>query len=136
MFEEILHIIVPPLTAILEIIGVLIIGLGSAKALYWFIKDGFRFENESLKLLLAQALALSLEFKLGAEILKTVLVRTTDEFIVLAAIVMLRVVMTFVIHWEIRSTNEDRKKEEQELRIKTLHNYLEKTTNSKVNNDK
>ncbi len=127
IFDEILHFIVPPITSILEIIGVLIIAVGSAKSLFLLVKDGFRFDDEELKLQLAQALALSLEFKLGAEILKTVLVRTTDEFIVLAAIVILRVILTVVIHWEIRSSNEDRKKEEQELRIKTLSNYIEKT---------
>ncbi|MFZ1668012.1 MAG: DUF1622 domain-containing protein [Trichococcus flocculiformis] len=44
---------------------------------------------------------------MAAEILKTVIIQTIDEFIVLSAIVILRVVLTVVIHWEIKSTNSE-----------------------------
>ena len=47
-------------------------------------------------------MAMSLEFKLAAEILKTVLVRTLDEIIILGAIILLRALMTLIIHWEIK----------------------------------
>jgi len=40
---------------------------------------------------------------LAAEILKTVIVRNFDEMYILAAIILLRAILTFVIHWEIKS---------------------------------
>lgn len=45
---------------------------------------------------------------MGAEILKTLLVRNLDELVILASIVILRFILTFVIHWEISSVIEHR----------------------------
>jgi len=63
----------------------------------------FDFSNDNIKLEFARALALGLEFKMGGEILKTLMIRTFDELVILASIVILRVVLTFVIHWELAS---------------------------------
>lgn len=109
--ELLLEEIIPYLTGIFESIGVFIIALACIKTFINFIKGGFNFSDEGLKLQLAQALALSLEFKLAAEILKTVIVRTLDEFIILSAVVILRVILTFVIHWEIKSNSSYEEKE-------------------------
>lgn len=101
--ENLLEVIIPYITGILELIGVFIIIIASLKAVILLIKFRFNMENESIKLSLAKGLALSLEFKLAAEILKTVIVRNLDEFFILSAVVILRVILTFVIHWEINS---------------------------------
>ncbi|SHH79190.1 DUF1622 domain-containing protein [Sporanaerobacter acetigenes] len=105
--EMFLEKIIPYITGILESIGVFIIVLSTIKTFIAFIKGGFNFSDEKLKIELAKALALSLEFKLAAEILKTVIVRTIDEFIILSAVVILRVILTFVIHWEIKTGMKD-----------------------------
>ena len=42
---------------------------------------------------------------MGAEILKTVIVRSLDEMYILAAIILLRAILAFVIHWEIKAEN-------------------------------
>ncbi len=94
----------------LEIIGILIIAYGSVRSLVVFAKSGFKLNNPSVKILLAEALALSLEFKLGAEIIKTVIVRDLNELLILGFVVVLRIALTFVIHWEIKITEEDLKK--------------------------
>ena len=101
--ENLLEVIIPYITGTLELIGVFIIIIASLKAVILLIKFRFNMENESIKLSLAKGLALSLEFKLAAEILKTVIVRNLDEFFILSAVVILRVILTFVIHWEINS---------------------------------
>ena len=44
-----------------------------------------------------------LEFKLGSEVLRTVVVRSTSELLIAGAIVLLRAAMTFLIHWEIKN---------------------------------
>lgn len=110
--EMFLEKIIPYITGILETIGVFIIVFASMKTFISFIKSRFNFNNESLKIELAKALALSLEFKLAAEILKTVIIRTLDEFIILSAVVILRVILTFVIHWEIKTGIEEEKDKE------------------------
>ena len=106
IIEEFLIKIIPYITGILEGIGVFIIVLGTINSVWELIKTRFDFGNEDLKIEFAKALAMSLEFKLAAEILKTVVVRTLDEFIILSAVVVLRVVITFVLHWEIKSSEE------------------------------
>ncbi|MDO5707958.1 MAG: DUF1622 domain-containing protein [Andreesenia angusta] len=104
--ELFLEAIIPYITAILETIGVFIIVLSSIRAIIYFVKNKFDFTGEGVKISLAKGLALSLEFKLAAEILKTVIIRTLNEFVVLAAVVILRVILTLVIHWEIKSSKE------------------------------
>lgn len=105
--DHLLAMLIPVLANLIESVGVVIIIYGCIKALYMFVKNGFNLNDSKPKLELAKALAFSLEFKLAAEILKTVVIQTIDEFIVLAAIVVLRVVLTLVIHWEIKSSEMD-----------------------------
>ena len=58
----------------------------------------------------AQGIALSLEFKLGSEVLRTVVVRDWSELGILGAVIALRGALTFLIHWEIK--NEETKMSE------------------------
>lgn len=134
--HHLLQGIVPVITGILEIIGVLIITYGSIKAIVALFRNHFRFDNEDTKLSLAQSLALALEFKMGAEILKTITVRTMEELMILAAIVLIRVVLTFVIHWEIKTTHEDKKMDLTELKVKeTKKNLANKIRRGKDSSD-
>ena len=51
---------------------------------------------------LASGLALSLEFKMAAEILKTVLIHDLTELTVLGAVIVLRALLSLLIHYELR----------------------------------
>lgn len=106
--EHILWKIVPLMVHMMEAMGVFIITLGAVKAFGKYALTLFDFSNNHIKLELAKALALGLEFKMGAEILKTLLIRNLDELVILASIVILRFILTFVIHWEISSVTEHR----------------------------
>lgn len=88
---------------LMEAMGVFIIAFGAVKAFGKYAIRLFDFSDDSIKLEFAKALALGLEFKLGAEILKTLMIRTLDELVILGSIVILRIALTFVIHWEINS---------------------------------
>ncbi len=112
--HELLEYIIPYATQAFELIGVLIIITGSTIAIYKLIVCKFNLDNISIKLQLAKSLELGLEFKLAAEILRTVLIQTTHELLILSSIVILRVVMTFVIHWEIRTTEKKAEKQKNE----------------------
>ena len=59
------------------------------------------------KLTLARGLAMGLEFKLGSEILRTVVVRDWKEIGTVAGIIALRAALTFLIHWEIKEEEKE-----------------------------
>ncbi|MBC7087944.1 MAG: DUF1622 domain-containing protein [Tissierellales bacterium] len=107
LFEHILEIAVPYITSFLELIGVSIIVVAATRSVFHFFKNGFNFGDDEVGFAFAKAMSLSLEFKLAAEIIKTVLIRNIDEFIILAAVAILRVILTFVLHWELTISGKE-----------------------------
>ena len=97
--ENLLRYIVEFSTLILELFGILILMYTGIKSFILWIK-----KSDAIRLELAQGIALALEFKLGGEVLRTVVVRDWAELGILGAIITLRAALTFLIHWEI--TNE------------------------------
>ena len=94
--EKVLRYAVEYSTLLLELFGICILVFTAIKSfIFWLKKD------ESIRLELAQGIALALEFKLGGEVLRTVVVREWSELGILGAIIALRATLTFLIHWEI-----------------------------------
>ena len=91
-------------TIILELFGVVVLIFTAIKCFIQWIK-----KDTSLRLKLAQGIALSLEFKLGSEVLRTVVVRDWEELGILGAVIVLRGLLTFLIHWEIKHEEESLK---------------------------
>ncbi len=87
---------------LLELFGVCVLLFTAVKSFYLWIK-----KEESVRLDLAQGIALALEFKMGGEVLRTVLAREQSELVILGAIILLRGVLTFLIHWEIKNEKKD-----------------------------
>ena len=99
--ESILRYVVEFSTLLLELFGICILVFTAVKCfIFWLKKD------ESIRLHLAQGIALALEFKLGGEVLRTVVVRDWAELGILGAIISLRAILTFLIHWEIKNEKE------------------------------
>ncbi len=120
--EMYLRYIVEFSTLLLELFGICILVFTAIKSfVFWLKKD------ESIRLQLAQGIALALEFKLGGEVLRTVVVREWAELGILGAIITLRAVLTFLIHWEIKN-------EKKELAPKTISDMDETSgdTNAEV----
>ena len=86
----------------LELIGITIIAIGSAKAIRAILKSIRSKNNVSVVVSLGKSLALALEFKMGAEIIKTAIIRDFKELAVLAAVILIRALLAFIIHWEIK----------------------------------
>ncbi len=82
---------------LIELIGIGVLVYTVIRALI-----GLMRRHERVRLDLAEGIALSLEFKLGGELVRTVIVRDWEELLILGAIVLLRAAMTFLIQWEIR----------------------------------
>ena len=104
--ENVLRYIVEFSTLLLEFFGICILVLTAVKSFIFWIK-----KDESIRLGLAQGIALALEFKMGGEVLRTVVVREWSELGILGAIIVLRAVLTFLIHWEIRNEKKDQQEE-------------------------
>jgi uncharacterized membrane protein len=81
----------------LEWSGVAVLLTTAAKSLYTWARKKSRVQLD-----LAQGIALALEFKLGGEVLRTVIVREQSELMILGVIILLRGALTFLIHWEIK----------------------------------
>ncbi len=99
--EEALRVFVEFGIVFLEFTGVCVLLWSSVKA----IVDCFR-RNSNVRLHLAQGIALALTFKLGGEVLRTVIVRQWNELLILGAIIVLRGALTFLIHWEIKTEKQ------------------------------
>jgi uncharacterized membrane protein len=111
LYDQILAVfdtVVEYAVLLIELIGVGVILFAVGRALY----DLFR-RNRLVRLSLAEGIALALEFKLGAELLRTLTVREWNELLILGAVILLRAAMTFLIQWEIRLE----KKSEQEASL-------------------
>lgn len=98
--QELLNHIVECAILIFEFIGVGIIVMSGIQGFVNYV-----LRSEQTRITLAKGLAMGLEFKLGSEILKTVVVREWTEIATVAGIIALRAALTFLIHWEIREEN-------------------------------
>ncbi len=104
--ELLLTYIVNICTILLELFGVIVLISTAVKCFVKWLRH-----DSKLRLDLAQGIALSLEFKMGSEVLRTVVVRQWSELGILGAVILLRGLLTFLIHWEIKNEKEDLEKE-------------------------
>ena len=113
MLEHMMHDYLPVLIHLIEIIGIFIIVTGVLKAFVQYLK-GLSGNNNTFGLRhdLGTAMVTGLEFKMAAEILRTVIVRTKEEIIMLAAIILLREVLFFFINKDIKEHNKEHGTEE------------------------
>lgn len=108
MFENIVESVLPIIIGILETMGIFIITLGAFRAFYHYMKTLIFKAHYPIKHQFANSMATGLEFKLAAEILKTVLIQSLQELVILGSIFLLRVLMTVVIEWEMREDAKQR----------------------------
>ncbi len=85
-----------------EVVGVVVIAVAGIRGVVNYIR-----RDPLTRLKLAKGMAMGLEFKLGGEILRTVVVRDLSEIMIVGAIILLRAALTFLIHWEIKNEEED-----------------------------
>lgn len=99
--EGILAAVISVCIQLLEMIGVVIIMIAAVRAVIGYFR-----KQKGMKLVFAENMALALEFKLGGEILRTVVVREWNEIAIVGAIIALRGFLNFLIHWEISEENK------------------------------
>ena len=106
VLHEILGTVVEISTLFMEFAGIIVLITTGVKCFYRWV----RRTGHNVKLELGQGIALALGFKMGGEVLRTVVVRQWSELGILGAIIILRAGLTFLIHKEI---SEEKKEEEK-----------------------
>lgn len=102
MLESLIELILPPIVSLCELMGIFVVAVTALKAFALYCRGLVTRRPCNIKFDLANGLATSLEFKMAAEILKTVLVRDLNELLVLGAVILLRALLSLLIHVEMR----------------------------------
>ncbi len=106
-YQSVLHYIAEFTVHTLELIGIFIIIVGSIRALARVLPRLKRKQPINVMVELGRSLALALEFKMGAEIVNTVIVRDLKELAILAIVIALRAILAVLIHWEIKNEKKE-----------------------------
>ncbi|MDD3244510.1 MAG: DUF1622 domain-containing protein, partial [Eubacteriales bacterium] len=88
--EKVIELVLPPIIGVLELMGIFVVAVSAARAFAEYLGNSFLHRHYALQFELADGLATGLEFKMAAEILKTVLVREMSELLILGAVIILR----------------------------------------------
>lgn len=92
-----------------EIIGIVMLVVAGIKGLINVFK-----KDPEAGLKLSEGLGMALQFLMCGEILRTVVVSDLGEIVHVGGIVVLRVALTFVTHWELKNHKEELENEQIE----------------------
>lgn len=81
-----------------EFVGVAVLIVAGVFGIYSYIR-----RDPHARLNLAKGMAMALEFKLGGEILRTVIVHDFSELLVVGVTILLRAALAFLIYWGIKN---------------------------------
>ena len=113
MLKDLLHPIAEISASILELIGILIIIIGTVRALVRRVDSIVKKKGFHVAMDLGKALSLALEFKMGAEIIKTVIVHDLSELAMLGIVILIRALLAFLIHWEMKMEQKEHEEESE-----------------------
>ena len=102
ILHDLIEIILPYMISFLEIIGIFIVFWSGLTGFWNYFQTTFMKKQFDVQTNLARGLALGLEFKMAAEILRTVLVQSLEEFYMLGAVILLRALLSLMIHIEMK----------------------------------
>ena len=102
ILHQIIALILPYMISVLEIIGIGVVFWSGIHGFWQYFRITFLKKKFDLQGNLAKGLAMGLEFKMAAEILRTVLVQSLDELYMLGAVILLRALLSLLIHYEIK----------------------------------
>lgn len=105
MLEELFDKYLPILIHLFELMGIIILTIGTFTAFINYFKGKIFNKDYKVKYSFADVMVTSLDFKLSAEILKTVIVKSKEELVILAVVFIIRIIMTFVLEKEMKIQN-------------------------------
>jgi len=111
--EEMLGPFITILTLIIDIAAGLIIGISVILAFVSYLKvlkkdtKEQTMEKETIRLRLARGILLALDFEIGSDVLKTVLVPSVTDLTILSVVVGIRIILSWSLSKEIDRHTED-----------------------------
>lgn len=108
MLEHLIEFSLPIVISVCELMGIFVVAVSTLRAFALYCVGWFTHMHGNIKFELADGLATSLEFKMAAEILKTVLIRDLNELMVLGAVILLRALLSLLIHFEMRGEHREK----------------------------
>lgn len=108
MLEHLNANLLPAAIALAECMGIVVIGHSLLQCFWVWLAALLRRRQPHPQEALAEGLATGLEFLLGAEILKTLAVPGLQELLALGAIILLRVVLSLLIWFELQQESRRR----------------------------
>lgn len=111
--EHIVEVVLDILIPVCELMGITVVAVSAVAGFWQYVRGLVKHTHSNVKFQLANGLALSLEFKMAAEILKTVLVRDFAELTVLGAVIALRALLSVLIHFEMKHSEKDQEPKEE-----------------------
>ncbi|MBE6836879.1 MAG: DUF1622 domain-containing protein [Ruminococcus sp.] len=106
--HEFIEKILPFMISFLEIIGIFVVFWSGIHGFWQYFMNTFMKKEFDLQTNLAKGLAMGLEFKMAAEILRTVLIQSLDELYMLGAVILLRALLSLLIHYEIKHPRKEK----------------------------
>ena len=107
--QKVIEVILPYMISILEVIGIVVVFWSAIHGFCQYFQNTFMKKSHDLQSNLAKGLAMGLEFKMAAEILRTVLIQSLDELYMLGAVILLRALLSLLIHYEIKHPKKERR---------------------------
>jgi len=102
ILHHFIETVLPYMISLLEIIGIFVVFCSGIHGFWQYCLNLFMKKELDLQTNLAKGLATGLEFKMAAEILRTVLIQSRDELLMLGAVILLRALLSILIHYEIK----------------------------------
>ena len=113
-------VIVSYARVLMEAIGLVIIVLTAVRCIMGMIGK----KRNNYRIVLAKGICLALEFKLGGEVLGTVLAESFKDLGIIACLIALRASLTFLLHWEIKNEKKE-ELEDTEYRLISKEEFAE-----------
>jgi uncharacterized membrane protein len=138
--ENLIRPYVGYITFAIDVAAGIIIGISAIMALISFIKilrepvEQQTHDKETIRLRLARGMLLALDFEVGSDILKTILVPSTTELTILAVVVGIRIVLSWSLSKEI-DRHADVKTGQSARRRKLAFQTTSDESGSKDNNN-
>ncbi len=109
MFHHLINAYLPELVAFIEIIGIIIVVIGFLGCFFKYLTSLMKHTNYNLVIDLSNVFAVGLQVLMGAEILKSVLIPSLTEVLVLFGIVAIRMMLSLLLHYEMKAEAEHAK---------------------------
>lgn len=106
MLDYVFKNVLPIIISILELMGIFVVICSAIRGFVEYLQEIFLHRKFDLKFELANGLATALQFKMAAEIIKTVLVQELSELATLGIVIVLRALLSILIHFELRNESK------------------------------